>query len=68
MTTITIPVSNSENFTPAGLMHRYAKENIGVEFQRTVYGEAKLSMNGVAYKYDHWKIGDGFVLLYLKEV
>ena len=26
MTTITIPVSNSENFTPSGLMHRYAKE------------------------------------------
>lgn len=67
MKEIQITTTPGENFTPAGLMQRYAKQTPGVEFQRSVYGTAKLSIEGWAYCYHHWKITGETVTLYLLE-
>lgn len=67
MKKIEITVDPGENFTPAGLMKRYADQTPGVEFQRSVYGNAKLSIQGTAYHYHHWQITGEAVTLYLLE-
>lgn len=67
MKEIQITTTPGENFTPAALMQRYAKQTPGVEFQRSVYGNAKLSIKGCAYCYHHWEISGDVVTLYLLE-
>ena len=67
MKEIKITVRAGENFTPAQLMKRYADQTAGVEFQRSVYGNAKLSIEGSAYYYHRWKISGEAVTLYLLE-
>ena len=44
------------NFTPAGLMKRYADQHPGVSYRRDRSSEAQLTISGCTYKYDHWKI------------
>ena len=53
---ITIYVNPSENFTPAGLMKRYADNTPGVGFKRGYFGEAQLTIDGSTYDYHHWGI------------
>ena len=71
MKQIKITVSPSDNFTPAGLMTRWAKENKGAAFKRSRWGEALLQIGGTVYRYHHWSItaenGAEIVTLYLLE-
>lgn len=67
MKKIQITVDPGANFTPAGLMQRYAKETPGVEYQNTVYGAAKLAIRGAAYVYHHWNIDGETVTLFLAD-
>lgn len=68
MKDIYILADTTKNFTPASLMHRYPKQKPGAVFDRGPYGEALLILECVAYKYHHWHIGDGYVILTLEEV
>lgn len=72
MKEIQIKVDPGENFTPAGLMQRYAKQTPGVEFDRSFWGAAQLTINGKVYIYHHWGItaeqGAEIVKLFLEEV
>lgn len=54
MKQITIKAQDSGNFTPAGLMARWAKEN-KAHFKRNRWGESLLVIEGVTYRYHHWK-------------
>lgn len=65
---VCVLADTTKNFTPAELMQRYNRQNPGAAFDRGPYGEALLILEGVAYKYHHWNIGDGFVVLTLQEV
>lgn len=72
MKTIQIITDPQENFTPAGLMHRYAKKTPGAQFAYGNWGEARLLIEGRLYQYHHWMItaegGRETVTLYLEEV
>lgn len=72
MKQICLEVDNGENFTPAGLMNRYAKQNPGIFFYRSFWGNARLSIAGHDYEYHHWMItaenGKTFVTLFIEEV
>ena len=68
MRDIFVLVDTTRNFTPASLMHRYSKQTPGAVFDRGPYGEALLILAGVTYKYRHWHISDGYVILTLEEV
>lgn len=72
MKEIRIQVDPRENFTPAGLMKRYADQTAGVQFGRSYWGTAQLTINGNVYEYHHWSItaekGVPTVTLYLLEV
>lgn len=72
MKTIQIITEPQENFTPAGLMHRYAKKTAGVQFAYGHFGQARLLIAGSAYQYHHWSItaegGQNVVTLYLEEM
>ena len=61
-----------ENFTPAGLMKRYADQTTGAEFSRGPLSEAQLTISGTVYRYDHWGMtregGRDCVMLYLQRV
>ena len=50
----TVEVPAGENFTAAGLMHKYAMENnLGYA---CYHGRAVVTIFGVNYGFDHWKI------------
>lgn len=72
MKTIQIITEPQENFTPAGLMNRYAKKTAGVQFETGHFGEARLLIEGRLHQYHHWMItaegGREIVTLYLEEV
>lgn len=72
MKTIQIITEPQENFTPAGLMHRYAKQTAGAQFVYGHFGQARLLIAGRVYQYHHWMItaecGRDTVTLYLEEV
>ena len=74
MITIVVEVEHDENFTASGLMYRYAKFHSDTTFSYSRYGEARLTIAGVTYAYDHWKftprknISTDFVTLTLREV
>lgn len=72
MKTIQITTQPDENFTPAGLMNRYAKHTVGAQFIYGYFGQARLLMSGRVYQYHHWSItekdGQNVVSLYLEEV
>jgi hypothetical protein len=65
---ISVLADTTKNFTPADLMQRYPKQNPAAVFDRGPYGEALLILGGIVYKYHHWNIGDGYVILTLEEV
>ena len=71
MKQIRIQTARGENFTPAGLMKRYADQT-GTEFRRSPWGIAQLVIAGQFYKYHHWSItatnDTETVTLYLEEV
>lgn len=46
-------VSNTENYTPASLMKRYADIQPSVRFGHNKYGSAYIELAGVCYFYDH---------------
>lgn len=68
MKDIYILADTTKNFTPGDLMQRYPRQKPGAVFDRGPYGEALLILEGVTYKYHHWSIGDGYVILTLEEV
>lgn len=72
MKEIKIKVGQGENFTPASLMQRYAKQTPGVVFSRDYWSNAELTIEGRCYHYHHWGItaekGETVVMLYLEEV
>lgn len=68
MKDIYILADTTKNFTPSDLMQRYTRQNPGAAFDRGPYGEALLILESISYKYHHWYIGDGFVLMTLEEV
>lgn len=72
MKSIQIHTNGGENFTPAGLMHRYAQQTAGAQFARGHFGEARLLIADCVYQYHHWMItaegGHEIVTLYLEEV
>lgn len=72
MIQIKVTVSRGENFTPSGLMKRYADETPGAEFRRSYFGNALLQIGDKAYSYHHWSItaenGCDLVTLHLQEV
>lgn len=65
---VSVLVNTEGNFTPSDLMQRFARQNPGAVFDRGPYGEALLHLDGTAWAYNHWNIGDGFVILTLEEV
>ena len=71
MKQIQIQAARGENFTPAGLMKRYADQT-GTEFRRSFWGAAELVIEGRFYQYHHWRItaenGAEIVTLFLEEV
>ena len=72
MQEIKIYVNPSENFTPAGLMKRYADQTPNVVFNRGHWGAAQLTIAGSVYEYHHWGItsedGRDCVQLFLRQV
>ena len=55
MKQIQLQAARGENFTPAGLMKRYADQT-GTEFRRSFWGAAELVIEGRFYQYHHWSI------------
>lgn len=51
-----VVVTRSENFTPADLMKQYADLNPNVSFSRSFWGNARLTIEGLKYRYHHWDI------------
>ena len=51
----TTVVSNTENYTPASLMKRYADKQPRARFDYNKYGSAYIEINGTRYFYDHLK-------------
>lgn len=72
MKQIQITTTRGENFSPASLMNRYAKQTPGVEFRRSYWGTAQLVIDGQPYSHHHWSItaqdSAEIVTLYLEEV
>ena len=72
MKTIQIITEPRENFTPSGLMSRYAQQTPGIQFARGYFGEARLLIARCVYQYHHWMItaegGREMVTLCLEEV
>lgn len=68
MKDIYILADTTKNFTPRALMIAYTRQNPAAVYDFGPYGELFLLMDGKAYRYHHWNIGDGFVILTLEEV
>lgn len=68
MKQITVLADTTKNFTPRVLMIAYTRKNPAAVYDFGPYGELFLLMDGKAYRYHHWNIGDGFVILTLEEV
>ena len=72
MNQIQIEVARGENFTPSGLMYRYAQQTPGVTYEHGRFFSTFLRIDGKAYDYHHWSItaenGSQIVTLYLQEV
>lgn len=67
MKEITLTVAAGSNFTPAGLMQRYAKQIPGVKYQNNIHGAATLEIGGMWYVYHHWNIDGETVTVYLAD-
>lgn len=67
MKSVIVLANTDRNFTPARLMDMYARECPEAHFTPGIR-ESVLVISGVAYRYHHWHIGDGYVVLYLQEV
>lgn len=67
MKSVFVLVNTDCNFTPAGLMAMYARQCSEAHFTPGLW-ESVLVISGVAYRYHHWHIFDGYVMLYLQEV
>lgn len=61
MKEIKVLTNPRENFTPAGLMYRYADQTPGVELQYTQYGDSQLVIHGTVYDYVSWDISSARV-------
>ena len=48
-------VKKSDNYTPASLMHNYAKLHPSMHFGYLSCGKPYLDIAGTRYYYDHWK-------------
>lgn len=72
MKLIKIQVARGENFTPAGLMKRYADQTPGVTLEHGRFFTTFLRIDGKTYDYHHWGItakdGVEIVTLFLEEV
>ena len=68
MKQIDVYVDTTKNFTPRSLMIAYTRQNPAAVYDFGPYGELLLMMEGKAYRYHHWKIGDGFVTMTLEEM
>lgn len=49
-------VKRSDNYTPASLMHNYARQHLSMSFGYNKYGNAYLEIAGIRYFYNRWKI------------
>ena len=56
MKTIQIINKTGSNYTPAGLMYKYAKEHRTEQFY--YHGRSVIVLDGVEYGFDHWDIHD----------
>lgn len=68
MKQIYVFTDTDKNFTPRALMIAYTRQNPETLYDFGPYGELFLLMEGRAYRYHHWNIGDGVVILTLEEV
>lgn len=68
MKQIYVFTDTAKNFTPRALMIAYTRQNPEAVYDFGPYGELFLLMEGKAYRYHHWEIGDGLVILTLEEV
>ena len=65
---VCVLADTTKNFTPRALMIAYTRQNPEAVYDFGPYGELFLLMEGKAYRYHHWNIGDGYVILTLEEV
>lgn len=69
---IRVVMAAGANFTPAGLMRRYAQQTPGAEVVNGPFFDTRLQIGGIPYRYHHWSItaenGAQIVTLYMEEV
>ena len=66
MKTVFVLVNTDRNFTPRGLMAIAARQHANMTFEPGFWVPL-LVIDGKPYKYHHWQICDGYVVLTLEE-